>query len=326
MTALETQSIDFGTPNATQTNKNTVSDPKNSFLSSRDYRTNGYGYVGVNPKFIPEYKIRQAIMKSMETNSTVEYYGNLAEVIYRPMSMMSWAYPRGVEEYPDIAFDLTSDDSEIKQLVADAGYTISNGVYTKTAQKPGMSNAKNGTKLKFTFTLAGETTDHPAYNMFMDAAARLNKLGFDITVSNSATALRDMTSGNLAVWAAAWSSATDPDPYQVYHKDSKATSVNNWNYPNILKDSTGAWGYEQNVIEQISEKIDAGRATLSEDNRKQIYADCLDLIMELAVELPTYQRNDLCVYNNTVIDAKTLVQDPNCFIGLFDKLWEIDYV
>ena len=48
--------------------------------------------------------------------------------------------------------------------------------------------------------------------------------------------------------------------------------------------------------------------------------------MDLAVELPTYQRSDLCVYNNTVIDAKTLVKNPNCFIGLFDKLWEIDYV
>ena len=101
---------------------------------------------------------------------------------------------------------------------------------------------------------------------------------------------------------------------------------NNWNYPNILKDSTGKWGYEQGIIEQLSEKIDAGRQTLSQDTREAIYAECLDLIMDLSVELPTYQRSDLCVYNNTVIDAKTLVKNPNCFIGLFDKLWEIDYV
>lgn len=325
MDALETQSIDFGMPNATNSNVNKVS--QNGFLSSTDYRTNGYGYIGVNPKFIPEYKIRQAIMKAMDTNKTVEYYsGKLAEVIYRPMSMMSWAYPDGVTEYNAIKFDLTSDRSEIKQLVKDAGYELQKGVYTKTKQIDGMANATNGTKLKFTFTLAGESTDHPAYSMFMDAAAKLNAIGFDITVTNNASALRDMTSGNLAVWAAAWSSATDPDPYQVYHKDSKATSVNNWNYPNILKDSTGKWGYEQGIIKQLSEKIDAGRQTLSQDTREAIYAECLDLIMDLSVELPTYQRSDLCVYNNTVIDAKTLVKNPNCFIGLFDKLWEIDYV
>lgn len=326
MDALETQSLDFGTPNATNPNVNKVS--QKTFLSSVDYRTNGYGYVGVNPKFVPEYKVRQAIMKAMDTTKTVEYYsGKLAESIYRPMSMMSWAYPQGLKTLPEsVDLDITSNSTEITQLMTEAGYTLSNGVYTKTAQKDGMANAANGTKLKLTFTLAGESTDHPAYSMFVDAAARLNALGFDITVTNSATALRDMTSGNLAVWAAAWSSATDPDPYQVYHKDSKATSVNNWNYPNILKDSTGKWSYEQGIIEELSGKIDEGRQTLSEDNRKAIYAECLDLIMDLAVELPTYQRSDLCVYNNTVIDANTLEKNPNCFIGLFDKLWEIDYV
>ena len=55
-------------------------------------------------------------------------------------------------------------------------------------------------------------------------------------------------------------------------------------------------------------------------------ADCLDLTMQLAVELPTYQRKDLCVYNKNVISAKSLVQNPNYNIGLFDKIWEIDYV
>lgn len=324
MDALVTQSLDFGTPNATTQNVNKAS--QNTFLSSVDYRTNGYGYVGINPKFIPEYKVRQAIMKAMDTAKTVEYYSDrLAEQIYRPMSMMSWAYPNGVKNLPD-SVDFATEDEEIKTLVKEAGYVVQGGVYTKTAQPNGMANATNGTKLKLTFTLAGESTDHPAYSMFIDAAARLNSLGFDITVTNSSTALRDMTSGNLAVWAAAWSSAVDPDPYQVYHKDSKATSVNNWNYPNIIKDNSGKWSYESAIIDELSTKIDEGRQTLSEDTRKVLYGECLDLIMELAVELPTYQRSDLCVYNNTVIDAKTLEKNPNCYIGLFDKLWEIDYV
>jgi hypothetical protein len=46
----------------------------------------------------------------------------------------------------------------------------------------------------------------------------------------------------------------------------------------------------------------------------------------LAVELPTYQRSDLCVYNNKVIDGSTLVKNPSYNMGLFSKIWEIDYV
>ena len=60
--------------------------------------------------------------------------------------------------------------------------------------------------------------------------------------------------------------------------------------------------------------------------RAGYYAQCYDLVMELAVELPTYQRDDLCVYNTNVIDGATLVQNASAHMGLFDKIWEIDYV
>jgi peptide/nickel transport system substrate-binding protein len=327
--ALTTQTIDFGMPNATPTNKKTVGDYK--YLSSKDYYTGGYGYVGINPKYVPEVQVRQAIMKAMDTSYTIGYYGkDLAAQIYRPMSLTSWAYPKdssgkAVGEYDAVAY--TSDNSEITQLIADAGYTKnSKGIYVKTSNaKNGASNAKLGTTLKLTFTIAGESSDHPAYTMFTAARDRLNALGFDITVQTDIQALKKMSSGNLAVWAAAWSSSSDPDPYQIYHKDSNATSVNNWNYSNILNDSD-SWSYEYNLINTLSSYIDQGRATLDQSTRKTIYAKCMDLIMDLAVELPTYQRSDLCVYNNTVIDKDTLVQNPSYTMGLFDKLWEIDYV
>ncbi|MDE7306873.1 MAG: hypothetical protein K2N33_05725, partial [Clostridia bacterium] len=192
----------------------------------------------------------------------------------------------------------------------------------------GMAHAKENATLKFTFTIAGEPTDHPAYKMFLDAAKTLNEIGFDITVSTDIQALKKMNTGNLAVWAAAWSAAIDPDMYQVYHKDSNATSVLNWNYRNILNNSS-TWRYEYNIIAgkgMLSDLIDEARTMDDQDTRKEIYADCLDLVMQLAVELPTYQRMDLCVYNTKVIDANTLVKNPGFNMGLFDKIWEIDYV
>ena len=197
---------------------------------------------------------------------------------------------------------------------------------TKTNDRiAGMKHAKIGTKLKLTFTIAGESSDHPAYSMFNMARDILNGIGFDITVQNDLQALKKMTSGNLAVWAAAWSSASDPDMYQVYHKDSGATSVNNWNYKNILTASSD-WPYEYNIITKLSTKIEDARNMLEQGDRAPIYAECLDLVMQLAVEFPTYQRSDLCVYNKNVIDGNTLVQDPNNNIGTFDMIWNIDYV
>ena len=341
MEALQKGEIDFGTPNATSTNLNTVTNAKN--LDERHYATGGYGYVGINPKFVPEYPVRQAIMKAMDTAMTVGYFGtSLADTIYRPMSTTSWAYPTdekgnklaGVTnadkyQYSSIKFNAETNAAEIKALVESAGYTLQGGVYTKTSQKSGMANAKDGTKLKLTFTIAGETTDHPAYRMFLAAQKTLNDLGFDITVSTDIQALKKMNTGNLAVWAAAWSAAVDPDLYQVYHKDSNATSVLNWNYRNILND-TSTWRYEYDIISgrenSLSDLIDKARKMDDQDTRADIYADCLDLIMELAVELPTYQRMDLCVYNKNVINASTLVKTPGFNMGLFDKIWEIDYV
>ena len=162
--------------------------------------------------------------------------------------------------------------------------------------------------------------------MFQDAAKFLNTCGFKISVTTDITALKKLATGGLAVWAAAWSTTIDPDLYQIYHKDSKATSVKNWGYSTIYADTTGQFNYEQTIIDDLSVLIEEGRATLDQDERAEIYKEALDLIMELAVELPTYQRNDLVVYNRTVIDASTLNQTPTAKAGVYDRLWEVNYL
>ena len=81
--------------------------------------------------------------------------------------------------------------------------------------------------MDYKFTIAGGSTDHPAYKMFLEAAALLNEVGFDVKVVPSQQALSDLSAGKLAVWAAAWSSTIDPDMFQVYHMDSQASSVKN---------------------------------------------------------------------------------------------------
>lgn len=318
MNALETGDIDIGTPNATPENLTDLG--KLPQLNYKTTETNGYGYVGVNAKHVPVLEVRRAIMMAMNTAIPVTSYytEDLADVVYRSMSRTSWAYPEDATEY----YEYTTEKDTIKAMVESARKQ-ENGSHTVTTDSDGVYRV-DGKRLEYIFTIAGDTKDHPAYDMFMDAADMLNDCGFDITVATDVQALAKLASGGLAVWAAAWSSTVDPDLYQVYHKDSKATSVKNWGYDEIFK-HTDIYPREVAVITRLSNTIEQARKTLDEDLRTTLYASALNDIMELAVELPTYQRNDCVVYNNELIDAATLNQNPTAYRGVTDKLWEINY-
>ena len=203
----------------------------------------------------------------------------------------------------------------IKYLVEDlAGYyKNAKGVYTDGT-----------TTLKLTFTVAGQDKDHPAFGAMRTAGELLNKQGFDVTVSTDANALRKLTTGDLAVWAAAWSTTIDPDMYQVYHMESNATSVNNWGYKQILR-NPDKYSYEYDLLVELSDLIEQGRETTNQTLRAQIYAKALDIVMELAVELPTYQRDDLFAWNANKIDSNSLNQNTSPYSGLTAELWTVQY-
>ncbi|MDE6586400.1 MAG: hypothetical protein K2K80_06960, partial [Clostridia bacterium] len=327
--SLIKKDIDVGTPSATSANMNRLN--SNKFLASSMVSTNGYGYVGINASFIPDVWLRRAIMKAMDTNIIYDgyYIGGLCKLIYRPMSLESWAYPtyndkpyagRTADGYNvDYAYD--ESGSAILTMLEDHGYRIANNKVVAD---------KNGDAIpELTFTVAGESTDHPAFLMFNKAKEVLGNIGINVKVKNDQFALQKLAQGQLAVWAAAWSSTIDPDMYQVYHKDSTAGSTLNWGYAAIKRDKAKYW-YEWEIISQLSEVIDDARKSLDDTpltgTRAQLYSKALDLVMELAVEMPTYQRNDLTVYNNEKIDSTTLNQSPTAFDGLFSRIWEVGYI
>ena len=311
--SLESGAIDYGEPSANPTNLNQV-DGKDTYRVI-SYNTNGYGYVGINPAYVPDVNIRRLIMRAMNIGDALSYYGDLATPIYRPISSTSWAYPTGCTTPTEL--EPVSSAQEIIKWLQERRYTQnSNGIWLDQYNNP----------VSYTFTIAGASSDHPAYGMFMNAMEILNQAGFDIKVSTSANALRDLTQGTLAVWAAAYSTGVDPDMYQVYHKDSQATSVLNWGYRTIFNDSTGKYASEKSKIIQLSDKIEDARKTLDQDLRKEYYSTCLDYIMDLAIQLPIYQRKDLCVLNKTVVDEKTVNLNANYINGVLDRIWEVDYV
>lgn len=324
--ALINGDIDFGEPNATQENKTAL---QKAGLQSVQTMTSGYGYVGVNPRFVPNINVRRAIMKSFDTSIIVNNYykGGLASIITRPMSKASWAYPEDATVYVDeekgLDYRFDSTGAEIEALVKEAGYTKNgDGVYEKTIPGFGVDT------LNYKFTIAGGSTDHPAYSMFLSAMKLLNEHGFAVQVVTSQTALSDLSTGKLAVWAAAWSSTVDPDMYQVYHKDSKASSTSNWGYSYIKGTlRTSVYQTEWKLVQELSDLIDQGRETTKQDERTEIYAEALDKIMELAVEFPTYQRNDLAAFRGEILkrDSMTKESDLTPYNGLLSRIWEVEY-
>ena len=154
----------------------------------------------------------------------------------------------------------------------------------------------------------------------------LNKINFEIKVTTDQFALSKLTTGNLAVWAAAWSSTIDPDMYQVYHKDSTATSTLNWGYKQIIQNTGGKYNEELALVEELSELIEQGRETNDQAARAKIYSLALDIVMQLAVELPTYQRDDLFAYNVKKIDKDSLNKDLSPYSGLLTNIHTVRLV
>lgn len=325
--SLEKNEIDVGTPNATTENLNALNGATMSHLTSKMVWTNGYGYVGINAGKIADVWLRRAIIKAMNTDMIMGYYksDDLASIIYRPMSIQSWAYPDSATTYSgttldnyDVDYIYDGTGREIVSMLAEHGYNVS-------ADGSKVISDPNGKAIEeMTFTIAGESDDHPAYQMFKNAQEVLKKIGINVNVKTDQFALKKLASGQLTVWAAAWGSTIDPDMYQVYHKDSTAGSTLNWGYREIKADRT-KYSYENQVIDELSALIDQGRATTTQNTRKTTYWEALDLVMELAVEMPTYQRRDLTVYNKNKIDTNTLNQNPTAFDGLFSKIWEVGY-
>lgn len=325
ISALQTGEIYYGEPLATATNLAVFANAKN--LKTITYQTGGYGYVGINPKYVPDLEVRQAIMMAMDTTSITTYYGsNLVNIINRPVSSTSWASKvqwdgKDWDRYYPLATDDTESTAEekIRNKVVSSG----NWYYDEKAGK--LKSTQTGEVLSYTFTIAGESLDHPAYKMFVNAETLLEAAGFEISVEQDIRALKKLATGDLAVWAAAWSSSIDPDPYQIYSKNSNTTSTKNWYKDGIYNDAKGIYSRERAIAEELNKLIDAGRETLDQDERIEIYDQCYDLIMQLAVEFPTYQRNDLCVYDATILDADTMTKNPTYLLGPIDELWKLNY-
>lgn len=320
LTMLQSGTVHYVTPQLTKDNAAILDSIKSKGYEQIAVDQLGYGYIGINAGRIPNIYLRRAIMAAMDTSLALQYYdAGTAEQIFWPMSTVSWAYPKddngsnkqtNGHPYPYIKFSEDKALENIKSLMSQA--------YNHTM-------SYSDSDLKVTFTIAGsDLTDHPTYQVFQTAAKLLNQCGWDVEVVADTQALTKLSTGSLAVWAAAWGTTVDPDMYQVYHKNSNASSVKAWGYNQILANESAYW-MEMDILNNMSEIIDDARETDIQADRTALYEEAMGYVLDLAVELPVYQRKQLYAYNANIIDSTSFPEEINPYSSPLDRIWEIKF-
>ncbi len=318
--ALEEGSVDYITPQYSKDNYSKIQTLTKKNFESLSADQLGYGYIGINASKVTDINLRRAIMTAMNTTLAIDYYAaGTASQINWPMSKVSWAYPTipgtsnsspNGHDYPQMgSFNAATAKEAIQGYMAAAGVSAGDS------------------RLKLKFTIAGSNLqDHPSYKVFRDAAVLLNDLGWDITVEPDTQALTKLSTGSLTVWAAAWGSTIDPDMYQVYHKNSTATSTLAWGY-NYLT-SSGASAEEQRILDDLSIAIEQAREIEDRAARSELYKEAMGYVLDLAIELPVYQRKTVYVYNTNVINPASVPDQAeiNPYSSPLDRIWELELV
>ncbi len=343
LSTLESGQVHFVSPQFTKENAEKIERLKSKGIGSVDSWQLGYGYIGINASKVKQLELRKAIMAAMNTSLALQYYQTGTAVnIYWPMSAVSWAYPREVGasyngENPIAGMDRDNGHDYAQPKSSDIKQSNSEAI-TLINQYMAQSSAYTESDLEIEFTIAGANMyDHPAYNVFKNAMELLNSCGWDVTIKPDANALTKLSTGSLEVWAAAWGSTIDPDMYQVYHKNSTATSVLAWGYNAIKTEAGGEYAEEKRILNDLSEKIDNAReiddsTADGKQRRANLYKQAMSLVLDLAIELPLYQRKTLYAYNLNVISEASMPHNENGVLAVnpytspLAKIWELEFV
>ena len=300
----------------------------------------GYGYIGVCAATVnvggdkasdasKDLRKAFATLFSVYRDTVINsYYGERASVIQYPISNTSWAAPRPADEGYEIAYsksvegnplyteDMTEEQKYDAALAAAVGYLKAAGfTYDEAAGK--FTAAPDGASLVYEVMIPADGIgDHPAYGVLTNAKEALAKIGITLEITdltNSSDLWTALESGNCQMWAAAWGATIDPDMYQVYHSSNIVG----------LPGSTESNHYSIQDA-KLDELIMAARESADQSYRKATYKQCLDIILDWGVEIPTYQRQNAVIFSTERVNMETMTPDITTFYGGISEIENIE--
>jgi len=283
----------------------------------------GYGYIGINANTVkvgsnPASQASKDLRKGLATMIAVyrdlsvdSYYGESASVINYPISDTSWAAPKPTDDGYKVAYSTSVDGKDIytsdmkaddkykaalnaaKQYFIAAGYT-----YNKSTGK--FTTAPKGASLEYEIIIPADGSgDHPSFMLCTKFKEAMATIGFNIIINDpsDANVLWDALDANTnELWCAAWGATIDPDMYQIYHSDN-ATNSNHYGIADPKLDSL----------------IMKARTSDDQAFRKATYKACLDIIIDWAVEVPIYQRQNCIIFSTERVKMDTVTPDITTF-------------
>ena len=291
----------------------------------------GYGYIGMNAEVMSVGGVKDSdasknLRKAFGTIFSVyrdvaidSYYGELATVINYPISNTSWAAPQSTDEGYKVAFstDVNGNDiyassmnDEAKYAAAKeaalgffeaAGYTVADGKVTA---------APEGAAMEYELLIPGDGAgDHPSFMICTLAKEALAEIGINLIVTDltqSTDLWTALEAGTCAIWCAAWGATIDPDMYQIYHPEGGS------NYMYDINDET------------LTGLIMDARATTDQAFRKLMYKECLDIIIDWAVEIPVYQRQNAIIFSTERVNMETVTPDITTFYTWLQEVHNVE--
>ena len=295
----------------------------------------GYGYIGMCAKVMnvggePASDASKNLRKAFGTIFSVyrdvaidSYYGDRASVINYPISNTSWAAPQSTDDGYKVAFSVDKDGKDIytSDMTAEqkyaaaqtaalgfleaAGYTVADGKVTA---------APEGASLEYTAWIPADGSgDHPSFMILTEAKKAFEAIGINLIIkdlTNSSDLWTALEAQEVAIWCAAWGASVDPDMYQIYFSGDEATGkkAGGSNYMYAINDP------------QLNKLILDGRASTDQAYRKGIYKSALDVVIDWAVEIPVYQRQNAIIFSAERVDLDTITPDITTFYGWMSEI------
>ena len=310
----------------------------------------GYGYIGMNAVVMsvggdPSSQASKDLRKAFGTILSVyrdvaidSYYGERASVINYPISDTSWAAPRPSDDGYKVAFstdvegndiytsDMSAEDKYAAAKTAALGYLEAAG-YTVADGK--VTAAPEGAKMEYEVWIPADGKgDHPSFMILTLAKDALAEIGMTLTIkdlTNSADLWTAVEAQQVAMWAAAWGATVDPDMYQIYYSDvADAGSATSGQNP-LGGSKQGGSNYMYCIADpELDQLIMDARATTDQTYRKAMYKACLDIVIDWAVEIPVYQRQNCIIFSSERVNMDTVTPDITTFYGWLSEVQNVE--
>ena len=311
----------------------------------------GYGYLGMSAACVnvggePGSDASKNLRKAFATVFSVyrdvaieSYYGERASVINYPISNTSWAAPQPTDDGYKVAFsvDVNGNDIYTSGMSADeryaaalqaalgyfeaAGYTVTDGKLTA---------APAGAKLEYELQIPADGSgDHPSFMMVSEAKKALETIGMNLIItdlSDSSGLWTGIDAHQVDMWCAAWGATVDPDMYQIYYSDVANCKGDLSTGKNPFGGAAQGGSNKMYCIAdpELDNLIMTARESLDQSYRKTMYKACLDIVVDWAVEVPVYQRQNAIIFSTERVNMSTVTPDITTFYKWYSEIEKIE--